>query len=118
MVYKKRFVVEKKHLANIVGSGTSPVLSTPSLLAFIEKTCMESINSILIKSKDSTCVGVKTELYHLKPCVIGDRIMCHSELNFTSGSKLCFKIEVFESDNLIAKCDHTRYLIDKDFYKK
>ena len=38
--YKKIFIVQHRHLANVVKSGTAPVLSSPALLGFIEETCL------------------------------------------------------------------------------
>ena len=120
--YKKLFRVQHRHLANVIKSGTSPVLSSPSLLAFIEDTCMESITPILNSplNNKNTCVGVKSDFYHLKPSVEGDKIECQSKLIFIEKNrKLHFKIEVYKegTDTLIANCDHIRYLVPENFYK-
>ena len=69
-ICEKKFLVEGKHLANIVGSGNVPVLSTPYLLAFIENTCNESIQH-LIDENNKTSVGVKCNLTHIKPNILG-----------------------------------------------
>ena len=83
-IYKKIFTVKREHLASVVESGTSPVLSTPSLLCFIENTCMDSILPVLnkVENNKKACVGISCELKHLKPSVIGDKIECRSELVF------------------------------------
>ena len=117
--YRKIFTVKREHLANILESGTSPVLSTPSLLCFIENTCMDSILPILNKEKNNkkACVGIKCELKHLKSCVIGSKVECVSELVFVDRRKLYFKIEVYHKDILIGECSHVRCLVPEDFYK-
>ena len=124
--YEKIFTVKREHLANVVESGTSPVLSTPSLLCFIENTCMNSISNILNKDENNkkTCVGIKCELKHIKPSLIGDKIKCESELVFIEKRKLYFKINVYSwrpgnntNSILIAECEHVRCLVPEDFYK-
>ena len=119
-LFKKIFIVRKRHLANRVGSGTSPVLSSPSLLSFIEETCMDSIKVYLDSplNNKNTCVGVKSEFYHLKPTIENEKIEVQSRLIFVEKKrKLHFKVEVFHGENLIATCDHIRYLVPEDFYK-
>ena len=117
--YKKIFVVKNKHLATTMESGTSPVLSTPALLCFMENTCMDSILHILNKdeNKTKTCVGVKCELRHLKPCVIGNQIECISELTHIEKKRYFFKIRAYYKDKLIGVCDHIRCLVPENFYK-
>ena len=119
-LFKKTFIVRKQDLANRVGSGTSPVLSSPSLLGFIEETCMDSIKHILESSVNNgnTCVGVKSEFYHLKPTCEGKLIEIQSRLIFIEKNrKLHFKVEAYQGESLIATCDHLRYLVPEDFYK-
>ena len=124
-LFKKTFTVRKQDLANRVGSGTSPVLSSPSLLTFIEETCMASIKSILESSinNKNTCVGVKSDFYHLKPTREGEKVEVISRLIFIEKNrKLHFKVDVYNikesTENiLISTCDHIRYLVPEDFYK-
>ena len=53
----------------------------------------------------------------MKPCILGSKVECKSELVFIDRRKLYFKIEVYHGDKLIAKCDHTRCLVPENFYK-
>jgi len=115
-VFTKKFIVEKEHLANTVQSGSLPVLSTPFLLAFIENSCDTFINNQYIQ-ENKTTVGVKVNLKHLKPNVVGDEVECKAELLKVENNKYIFSIKVFHGDKLIGVCEHTRYLVDNDFYK-
>ena len=122
MYMKKQYVVKNQHLANIVGSGDEPVLSTPSLLGFIENACMETIKDKLDDKESKTCVGVKTELKHLKPNITGDIVYCDVEYKFIEKNKIEFIVCVYHKlgtlERLVAKCNHIRYIVKKNFYKR
>jgi len=116
--YSKEFIVEKKHLADITGSGSVPVLSTPSLLCFIENTCLNNMTCAIYSPENSekTSVSVKCSLEHLHPVIEKKKIICHSIMSIENKNKFHFVVKVFCDDVLIAKCDHVRYLVPKDFY--
>ena len=81
---------------------------------------MDSTKSILNSSVNNknTCVGVKSEFYHLKPTCEGKEFEIQSRLIFIEKNrKLHFKVEAYEGNTLIGTCDHLRYLVPKDFYK-
>ena len=113
----KKFIVEKEHLANTVQSGSLPVLSTPFLLAFIENSCATFINDKINNQENKTTVGVKVNLKHLKPNVVGDELECIGELLKVENNKYIFSVKVVHGDKLIGVCEHTRYLVTIDFYK-
>ena len=111
------YVVNKDHLAKNIGSGELNVLSTPSLLAFIENTCMLKINETI--NSDQTSVGVKVELKHLKPSLENEIIECLIMNVSNLENKWLFDLEVKSKDKLIAVCQHTRYVVNKkDFMEK
>ena len=114
-VFIKKFIVEKEHLANTVQSGSLPVLSTPFLLAFIENSCATFINNEY-NHENKTTVGVKVNLKHLKPNVVGDEVECKGELLKIENNKYIFSVKVYHDDKLIGVCEHIRYLVDNDFY--
>jgi len=86
-------------------------LSTPSLLAFIENTCMLKINENI--TSDQTSLGVKVELKHLKPSLENQEVECCIQNVTNQNNKWLFDIEVKSKDKLIAICQHTRYVVSK-----
>lgn len=99
------YTVELQHLATSVKSGDKDVLSTPSLLSFIENICFLKMNSV------GGNVGVKVELSHLKPSLIDDNIKCCIKHIEKLKKKWIFQVEVFCQQKLIAVCNHTRYFV-------
>ena len=110
-MFNKKYIVNNYHLANEVGSGELNILSTPSLLAFIENTCMLKINENI--TSDQTSLGVKVELKHLKPSLENQEVECCIQNVTNQNNKWLFDIEVKSKDKLIAICQHTRYVVSK-----
>ena len=110
-MFSKKYIVNNQDLASQVGSGELNVLSTPSLLAFIENTCMVKINKSI--TSDQTSLGVKVELKHLKPSILNQEIVCYIKDVINQNNKWVFEIEVKSNDKLIAICQHTRYVVNK-----
>ena len=110
-MFSKKYIVNNQHLASYIGSGELNVLSTPSLLAFIENTCMLKINESI--TSDQTSLGVKVELKHLKPSLENQEIECIINDVTNQNNKWLFEIEVKSDNKLIAICHHTRYVVNK-----
>ena len=110
-MFSKKYIVNNHNLASHVGSGELNVLSTPSLLAFIENTCMLKINESIIS--DQTSLGVKVELKHLKPSLLNQEVECYIKNITSQNNKWLFEVEVKSDSKLIAICQHTRYVVNK-----
>jgi len=105
------YIVERKHLANNVGSGELPVLSTPSLLSFIENKCMLEIKKSL--NDDETSVGVKVNLKQLNPSLEFDEIKCNIKSKSNNDKKWIFEVEISCDNKIIGIAEHTRYIVNK-----
>ena len=110
-MFSKKYIVDNQHLAKQVGSGELNILSTPSLLAFIENTCMLKINESI--TSDQTSLGVKVELKHLRPSLENEEIECNIQNITNQDNKWLFEVEIKSGDKLIAVCQHTRYIVNK-----
>ena len=110
-MFSKKYIVNNQDLASQVGSGDLNVISTPSLLAFIENTCMLKINESI--TSEQTSLGVKVELKHLKPSLENQEIECYIQNITYQDNKWLFEVEVKSDNKLIAICQHTRYLVNK-----
>lgn len=108
--------VEDKDSAKVVGSGLADVFSTPSLLAFIEKTCWMSVSEFVNEGESS--VGTSVSFKHLKATPIGMQVTCESILSQVDGKKLTFDFVVRDELDLIAEGRHERFIVNSDKFQK
>jgi len=112
-----KFKVLKRHLAVEVGSGTLPVLSTPSMISFMEGISTDLAQKFL--TPDKTTVGIYLEVEHMRPCKRGVEVLIHAEITEASEKLVSFKIEAYSNDMLIGKAKHKRAVINrKEFEEK
>ena len=105
-------VVEAHHLAAHVGSGDLNVLSTPSMIALMEKAAMLCVADHLEKSQ--TTVGGKIAVSHLKPTAHGRNISATATLTAVEGRKLQFAITASDDEGIIGEGEHTRFIVDRE----
>ncbi len=108
--------VEEKDSAKVVGSGLADVFSTPSLLAFIEKTCWMSISELVDEGESS--VGTSVSFKHLKATPIGMKVTCESTLSQVDGKKLTFDFKVRDELDLIAEGRHERFIVNSEKFQE
>lgn len=106
---KKDYKVEEIHSAKAVGSGGLDVLSTPSLIAFVENACFEWSNKLIKKSQ--TTVGVHLECEHIKASKIGTTVRVEAELVKSSERSFSFSFKVLETESEIARGTHKRGIV-------
>ena len=109
-------VVGQEMSAANVGSGALDVFSTPSMIALMEKTAMVSVGAHLANGQST--VGGAVNIRHYKPTALGCKVVCKSELMEVKGSKLTFRVEVYEGDQLIGDGAHTRFVVNTDSFMK
>ena len=66
---EKSIVVTEEVTASKVGSGLLPVYATPSMIALMEGTCAESVQSELAEGEGT--VGVSVDIKHIAATPIG-----------------------------------------------
>ncbi|MDZ7606673.1 MAG: thioesterase family protein [Cyclobacteriaceae bacterium] len=102
--------------ASAIGSGLLEVYSTPSMIALMEKTAFHCLEQFLQDHESS--VGGEVNIRHLKPTAIGQTVRCTAVITAATEKKVTFEVRVFENDALIGKGTHTRFVIDKEAFKK
>lgn len=108
---KKEFKVKPEHVAKHVGSGNVEVLSTPSMIAFMEATSLECVQKYL--PEDYTTVGTMVNVKHLKPAPINATIIVESKLVKQEGRRLLFEVKAYWNNILIGEGMHERYIVNK-----
>ena len=110
-VFEESYVVKNENSAEIMGSGDLAVLSTPSLVAFMENAAKNYLNNFLPEEMGS--VGSNINIDHIAPTLIGNSITVRGKITEIIKEKIIkFSIEAYEKDKKIGDAEHTRVIIN------
>ena len=112
IILAEEYEVKHEHAARHVGSGEVEVLSTPSMIAFMERTALKCVQNQL--PEGYITVGVGVNIKHLKPAPVGAKITVKAELIEVEGRKLTFKVEAKWKEVAIGEGTHERYIVKKE----
>ncbi|CAM4295927.1 diaminopimelate epimerase [Streptococcus penaeicida] len=110
-IYSQVFETKIEHSAQQIGSGGLEVLSTPSLVAFMENACFQFTEESLNDSQLST-VGTEISIQHLKASKIGETVTIVITALKEEGRRYDFRLEAYVNEQMVAKACHTRVRID------
>ena len=111
--FEENFVVCTKDSAKEMGSGDLLILSTPSLVAFMEESCKNYLNTFLEDGFGS--VGSNINIDHLLPTALEKTVTIKGSVAEVIKDKIVkFVIEAFEEDKLIARATHTRVVVNNE----
>jgi fluoroacetyl-CoA thioesterase len=97
--------------------GSSPrVLSTPSLITFMQTTCADLMAPFL--DKGEMAVSTKLEMSHLASTPIGMKITIKAEIIRIEGKQISFKVQAFDEAEKIGEGFNDMYIIDEDRFKR
>ena len=105
-------LVSGMNTAAALGSGTLPVFSTPSMIALMEKTALNSIVPYLDETEGS--VGTALTVKHTAATPIGMKVTCESELVEVDRKRLVFRLSVRDEAGPIGEGTHERFVIDNE----
>lgn len=110
-VFEESYVIKNENSAENMGSGDLAVLSTPSLVAFMENAAKNYLNKFLPEEMGS--VGSNININHIAPTLIGNSITVRGKINEVIKEKIIkFSIEAYEKDKKIGEAEHTRVIIN------
>lgn len=109
---RKSFIVKQSDTASSLGSGLLDVLSTPAMIAWMEKTAMDTV-TVLLPDGYGT-VGTQVNIEHLKASPVGKEINCYAEVLSVDKSKLTFKVEAKLDSEIIGTGTHVRFIINNE----
>ncbi len=104
-----------ENTATAVGSGVLRVFGTPCMLALMEKTACESIESELDEGWGS--VGTEVNIRHLAATPIGMTVRCETELVEVDGRRLVFNVLAYDDAGLIGDGTHERFIVNNEKFQ-
>lgn len=108
----KIFTVQSQHSASEMGSGDLNVLSTPSLIAFMENVAKEEAAHLL--EAGETTVGIELNIKHIKATAIGKTIRVEATLTQQDHSILIFEVVAYEENKRIGTGTHKRAIVETE----
>jgi predicted thioesterase len=109
---RRVFRVTDQHSAKFLGSGDVSVLSTPSMITFMEEACRRMVESLL--EEGDTTVGTRVDVSHLKPAPVGEDVEVAAELIEVDGRRLKFRVEAFWRGKKIGEGYHERFVVNRE----
>jgi len=111
IVNERVIIVPESDTARVSGGETlPPVLSTPRLISYLERTAHESILPHL--NDGQTTVGTIINLRHLGASPVGMQVRFQSELVEVDRRRLKFKLEAWDEVEKVAEGEHERFIIE------
>jgi fluoroacetyl-CoA thioesterase len=111
-----RFVVENAQAIEFAGAGMPAVLSSPALIASLERAARESLVPFLEPGESS--VGTEIELRHLAPTPPGDLVICTARIIQVAGATVSFQVEARDTHEIIARGFHRRQVISVERFAR
>jgi predicted thioesterase len=99
-----------------VGSGEVNVLSTPWVLALVERAAVDAVAPHL--PEGATTVGVWVDLTHSAPSVVGMQVRAHARAESVEGRRIRFSFEVSDEAGRVAQGSHVRVVVDRERFER
>ncbi len=112
---KKELVVTKENTAKAMCSGAMDVFATPAMIALMEHTAFESVQSEL--EEGSGTVGTALNVKHVAATPVGMKVTCETELIKVDGRALTFSVKAFDECGLIGEGEHERFVIFEEKFQ-
>jgi fluoroacetyl-CoA thioesterase len=109
MVGELAIPTEARHAVAFAGNGMPAVVSTPSLIDFLERTARETIADCLEANERS--VGTELDIRHLAPTPVGQTIHCRAQVIAVEDRKITFQIEARDAREVVLRGLHQRTVI-------
>jgi len=111
MTREDSFAITMENSAIHLGSGSSRVLATPWMIAFMERVSHRLLTCCLPEGFSS--VGTHLDVRHLAPTPVGATIRVRAEVLSMDGNRVYFSIEVWDNLEKIGEGKHERVVIDE-----
>lgn len=121
LVREDTFEVEMAHSAAQVGSGPAlsqdgslEVLSTPSLIGFMELVAFRMLQERL--PENLTSVGVSVQASHKAPTLVGRKVRVRAEVGAVEGRRVTLQLQAWDDQDQVGEGTHQRVFVDRDAF--
>ncbi len=111
MTREDNFEIILENSAIHLGSGSSRVLATPSMIAFMERVSHRLLTCCLPDGFSS--VGTHVDVRHLAPTPVGATIHVRAEVLSLDENLISFLVEAWDNLEKIGEGKHERVVIDE-----
>jgi predicted thioesterase len=111
MTREDSFPITMENSAIHLGSGSSRVLATPWMIAFMERVSHRLLTCCLPEGYSS--VGTHLDVRHLAPTPIVTTIRVRAEVHSLDGNRVYFSIEAWDNFEKIGEGTHERVVIEE-----
>ena len=111
MYKEETFLVEESHIAAHVGSGSSRVLATPWMIAYMERVAHRLLADHLPEGYSS--VGALVNIRHLAPTPVGCAVRVRGQVIEVDGLRVNFSVQAWDEIEQIGEGQHQRVVIDQ-----
>jgi predicted thioesterase len=116
MTREENFTSTLENSAIHLGSGSSRVLATPWMIAFMERVSHRLLTCCLPEGFSS--VGTHLDVRHLAPTPVGATIRIKAEVRSLEGNRVYLSIEAWDNLEKIGEGTHERAVIDEARFLK
>lgn len=108
--HSRRLTVDRDRTIGFMGEALR-VYSTPSMVSDAEYTCRDFLVGYVREDQDS--VGMRVEIDHLAPTLVGMAVEIRIEVIAVDGRKVTFAFEVADAIETVGRGIHIRFIVDK-----
>ena len=111
-----KFIVAQEHVIDFATGGMPAVLSTPRLVALIERTARESLQPFL--EEHERTVGAEIDIKHMAPTPLGKNVTIITRVIGGEGKPWDFQFEVRDEHEVVARGLHKRAIITVESFAR
>ncbi|HEX5416037.1 MAG TPA: thioesterase [Chloroflexota bacterium] len=104
--------VDQSHTAAAHGVGNLPILSTPALVALVERAAVNAVRRGLEPGEET--FGTAISLQRRAPTSIGKQIRAQAEVVEVADRRIRLTVQASDSSGVIAEGTHERAIVDRD----
>ena len=112
LVNETSITVAESDTARVSGGETlPPVLSTPRMISYMERTAHQALLPYLAEGQ--TSVGTLVNIRHLGATPVGMQVRFRAELIEVDRRRMRFKVEAWDAVEKVGEGEHERFIVDK-----
>jgi len=111
-----RFMVHETNVIHFTGNGMPELLSTPSLIWFLENTARNVLLPLF--ETGEACVGNSVDIQHLAATPPGFEVTCRARIIHVEVRTITFQVDAHDERELIARGIHKRGIIEVERFAR